>query len=80
MSLRGVGGMSTLRSEVIVLATRLEAVDERLTREVKQRAANVGVAKREEEASLMQQAQTILANQAAPAAPQRPTRRVMRRG
>lgn len=61
MAIRGLGGISALQSRQIVLTTRVEAIDERITREVKTRAGLASATKREEEASVLEQATQLLA-------------------
>ena len=61
MAIRGLGGISALKSEMIVLSTALEACQERITREVKTRAGLAGAAKAEEERTILEQAQEHLA-------------------
>lgn len=60
VSIRGMGSISVLRSEFIVLQTSLERCDERITREVKTRAGLAGAAKAEEERTILQQAEAEL--------------------
>jgi len=60
VSLRGLGGISALKSQMIVLETALEACSERITREVKARAGLAGAAKAEEERTILEQAEREL--------------------
>jgi len=60
VAIRGLGGISALNSRVIVLTTALEACQERITREVKTRAGDASAAKRDEERTILEQAQTRL--------------------
>ncbi len=62
VTVRGLGGISALRSELIVIQTGLERCDERITREVKTRAGLAGAAKADEERTILQQAQAELTN------------------
>ena len=79
VSLRGVGDIAVLRSELLVLTTATERTDERITREIKARAGLAGAAKVEEERSIAEQAAAHLANPdvvALPTArPKRPLKR-----
>jgi len=79
VAIRGLGGISALKSEVIVLTTALEACQERITREVKTRAGLAGAEKAAEERSILEQAQAQLlkANGEPPFAgrPKRPMQR-----
>lgn len=62
VAVRGLGGISTLRSEVMVLRTGLERCDERITREVKTRAGDASAVKREEDRTILEQAHDRLAD------------------
>ena len=61
VAIRGLGGISAVRAELIVLTTAVERTDERITREVKTRAGDAGAAKQAEERSLLEQAQEEIA-------------------
>ncbi len=79
-SVRVLGGISEVRSAILVHTTALEQLDERITREVKQRAGAAGAAKVAEERTIAEQAQAILAEQGNSAAPVgRPSRLSARR-
>jgi len=58
---RGAGRISLLRSDLIVLVTQVEALDARITREVKTRAGLSRAAEAVESKSLSEEAQAILA-------------------
>jgi len=74
-SLRVLGRISAVERSLLVLVTQIEQLNERLTREVKQRAAQVRVDNAEEERSISQQAADHLALVPAPSAPAgRPSR------
>lgn len=74
-SLRVLGTISEIRMGQMVHTTALEQLDERITREVKQRAAVAGAEKAREERSIAEQAQAILTQQGNSAAPAgRPSR------
>lgn len=60
VSIRGLGGISALRSQLIVLETALEACSERITREVKARAGQIGADKAKDDRNILQQAQDEL--------------------
>lgn len=60
VSVRGLGGISALKSQLIVLETALEACTERITREVKARAGLAGAEKAKDERNILQQAQDEL--------------------
>jgi len=63
VSLRGVGGISTLRIALKETQAGLERVDERITREVKTRAGNTRAEIAAEEKDVAQQAAQILAQE-----------------
>jgi len=58
---RVLGGISALKSDHIVLTTAVEALDTRITREVKTRAGLASAGKAEEIRSLNEQAAAVLA-------------------
>ena len=62
MALKGLGGISALKIQQGEHSAALERLDERVTREVKTRAALAGVERREEERSILEQAQAKLAD------------------
>lgn len=66
MSVRGLGGITALTQRVIVLETTLEALDTRITREVKTRAGLAGAAKAAEERTINEEAITYLQTQQPP--------------
>lgn len=57
---RVLGGISAVRMALMELSTQVEQVDERLTREVKQRAGQAGAAKLADERTILDQAQAHL--------------------
>lgn len=57
---RGAGRISLLRSDLIVLSTQVEALDARITREVKTRAGLTRVAEGKDEKTLADEALAIL--------------------
>ncbi len=75
---RGAGRVSLLRSDLIVLTTQFEALDTRITREVKTRAGLTRAAETVGEKDLNAEAASILAQQPTvtpfPARPKRPRR------
>jgi len=62
--IRVLGRITTLRQAQMLIETTLEQLDVRLTREVKTRAALVGVEKAAEEKSIGDEARSILAAEA----------------
>jgi len=60
VSIRGMGGITALRQQLMVLQTHTEQMDVRLTREVKTRAGLASAEKRDDERSLLEQAQAEL--------------------
>ena len=79
VSLRGVGGISTLRSELMVLRTHLEQLDTRITREVKTRAGLASAEKAQEERTVLEQAEAELRIVPTPPANQNRPKRQFRR-
>lgn len=81
VSVRGMGGITALRQRVILLETTLEALDTRITREVKTRAGLAGAEKVAEAKSLNEEASAYLALQTAPPATRlaRPSPMIRRR-
>ena len=72
MAVRGMGGITALRQRVIMLETTLEALDTRITREVKTRAGLAGAEKAAQERTINEEAVTYLQQQQPP--PGRPAR------
>ena len=68
VAVRGMGGISRLRQDVIVLQTTLEALDTRITREVKTRAGLAGAEVARQERSINEEAVTYLQQAVQPAA------------
>lgn len=58
---RGAGGISLLRSDLLVLATQVEQLDTRITREVKTRSGLARAADAAEGKSIAEEAASILA-------------------
>lgn len=76
---RGMGGISALRIAQKELEAGLERIDERITREVKGRAARAAAEKAEDERTLLQQAQAGLTLVPTDVAPQRRPSPLLRR-
>ncbi len=64
VAVRGMGGISTIRITSAEHSARLEILDERITREVKQRAGRAGAEKVAQERTLLEEAQARLLAQA----------------
>jgi len=64
VAIRGLGGISTLRIGQKECEAALERLDERITREIKQRAGRASAEKAEDERTLMAQAQDHIREQA----------------
>lgn len=76
---RGAGKLSLLRSDLLVLVTQVEQLDVRITREVKTRAGLSRAENTQEDKSVVEQAQAILAKENPPLAfPERPKRPLRR--
>jgi len=76
---RVLGRVSEVERSLLLLVTKIEQLDERLTREVKQRAALAGAAEREDARSISEQAAAVLAREGNSAAPLgRPSRSIRR--
>jgi len=74
-SVRVLGRISTVERSLLLLITKIEQLDERVTREVKTRAALTRAETVQEERSIAEQAGAILANEGAQVVPlARPTR------
>jgi len=71
LSLRGVGTIAAVKSDLLVLSTAVERADERITREVKARSGAAGAAERLEAKSLEEEARGYLQDGAAPVIPLR---------
>lgn len=78
-SVRVLGRISHVERSLLTLVTQVEQLDERLTREVKQRAAHVRVENAEEERTIAQQAAAHLAHQGPQVVPLERPKRVRRR-
>jgi len=78
-TVRGAGKISVLRGDLILLTTQVEALDTRITREVKTRAGLTRAEKAEEDRSVEQQAQDLLREVGPPLPfPERPKRPIRR--
>ncbi len=72
---RVLGRISHVERSLLLLVTKIEQLDERLTREVKQRAANARAENVEDERTIAEQAREHLAREGAVVVPlARPTR------
>jgi len=76
---RVLGRISEVERSLLLLVTRIEQLDERLTREVKQRAALAGAAEREDQRSIAQQASEVLAKEGPSVVPLARPKRFIRR-